>query len=95
MLLICIYMFAYIEQKGIKERHLGNNMMKLRMKKPRRGWRETHFALFFSFLWIICLLYALNDSHTNVMVVFTRLLTVYIYIDPHAYFYIYVCTYVK
>lgn len=40
---------TYIEQKVIKERHLGNNMMKLRMKKPGRRWtEETHFG-FFSF----------------------------------------------
>jgi len=63
----------------------------------KRMERNPFFALIFFclpiyLLWIMCLLYSLNDSHTIVMVVFTRLLSC-IYIDPHAYshLHMYVC----
>ena len=85
---------TYIEQKGIKVRHLGNNMLKLRMKKPGRRWIETHFLFFFglSKYFYVCF-YALDNSHTIVMLVFTRLLTMYLYRPTRifTFTYMYIC----
>ena len=86
---------TYIEQKGIKVGHLGNNMMKLRMKEPGGRWIETHFLFFFFSLsnyYYVCF-YALDDSHTIVMLVFTRLLTVYLYRPTRifTFTYMYIC----
>lgn len=51
-------------------------------------WDVTFFFIYL--LWIMCFALCFNDSHTIVMVVFTRLLTC-IYIDQHAYSHLHIC----